>query len=91
MTDKLESREAVAELLDDMLGSDGYGAVIRGWPEEGQGRLQIEIVAGENACPECLVPKRMLSRVLQQELPPGLVLEEDDLIYPTDRAASQSS
>jgi hypothetical protein len=88
--DDFESRKAVAQLLDDMLGSDGYWAVIRGWPAHGRGRLQIEIVAGEDACPECLVPKRMLSVVLQQGLPAGLVVDEDDLIYPTDRAESQS-
>lgn len=74
----------VMQLLDDMLAADGYHAVVHTWPTNGVGRPTLEIVAGEGACLECLVPKSMLAKVLAKGLPAGISLEEPDLIYPTD-------
>jgi hypothetical protein len=79
------SPAAIAEVLGDMLAADGYRAIVRSWPEEGVGHPRIEIVATQDACPDCLVPKAMLKLVLQDRLPPGLVIDEEDLLYPNER------
>jgi hypothetical protein len=91
VSDILESRQAIAQVLDDMLAGDGYRAVIRSWPEWAEGHVRIEIVAGDDACQDCLVPKGVLRMVLQDKLAPGLVVDEEDLIYPTDRLESDES
>ena len=74
----------IIELLETMLEPDGYGVVLRGEPSGQQGRLRVEIVAKENACEECLVPKDVLAAIVASKLPAGVQLRSDDLIYPGD-------
>jgi hypothetical protein len=83
MSQAPDSQAALAGLLGDMLDADGYRAIIRSWPEGG-GHVRIEIVASQDACADCLVPKAMLKLVLDDRLPPGLVVDEDDITYPSD-------
>jgi len=74
----------ITELLHDMLAADGYEARIAEWPAAATGHVRIEIAASPEACSDCLVPKAMLCTVIQNELPPGLVVEESDVTYPND-------
>jgi hypothetical protein len=77
----MSSAEAqVTALLKGMLEADGYDAVVREWPAGDQGPVRIDIVAGANACTDCLVPKDVMRMVLANELPAGLELSE--LRYP---------
>ena len=79
----------VVKLLDDMLSADGYHAVVHAWPTT-TGHAKVEIVAGEHACVECLVPKGLLAKVLASVLPAGVLLEAEDIDYP-EAAAPESS
>ena len=83
-TDQPQPPADVVQLLEDMIGGDGYGAIIHKWPASGIGPALIEIVAHEGACARCLVPKSVLARVLGNEFPDGVTLDETDLIYPVD-------
>jgi hypothetical protein len=76
--------ESVRELLHEMLAPDGYDAIIHEWPEGDFGRVRIEIVAGEDVCEDCLVPKTVLASVISTRLPPGLEVTAADLRYPAD-------
>ena len=71
-------------ILKTMLSADGYSAVVRSWPERGEGRAKVEIVAGPDACADCLVSKDILAMVLADQLPAGLVIGEEDLVYPAE-------
>jgi len=84
MIDHQSARRAVQELLSTMLDADGYTGVVRNWPEGGQGHVKVEILAGAEACPDCLVSKHILAMVLADNLPAGVTVEEADLTYPTD-------
>jgi hypothetical protein len=70
----------VTALLKGMLQPDGYDAIVHEWPNDDDGVARIEIVAGAEACDECLVPKDVMRMVLANELPPGVRL--GDLTYP---------
>jgi hypothetical protein len=74
--------EQLQETLAMMLANDGYSAVVRSWPEGGDGHAKVEIVAGPDACADCLVPKDVLAMVIADRLPTGVVVGEEDLIYP---------
>jgi hypothetical protein len=85
MTDDQAARGRVEELLNTMLGADGYAGIIRSWPAAGRGHAKIEIVAASaEACQDCLVSKSILAVVLADSLPAGIALDEADLTYPAD-------
>lgn len=80
-----DAREHLTTLLSQMLDADGYRALVSDWPSEDRGHPRIEIVASDGACADCLVPKDMLRLVLARETPPGIEIDEADLVYPGDR------
>jgi hypothetical protein len=55
---------------------------VHSWPADDRGPARIEIVAGTEACDDCLVPKDVIRMVLANELPPGVRLDDADLVYP---------
>jgi hypothetical protein len=65
----------------DMLASDGYE--LR-WSLSSPGRVVVQIVAGEGACAECLVPRPLMEGILSDALGPTpyaldrIVLPADD-------------
>jgi hypothetical protein len=75
----------VRALLHDMFAPDGYSAVVHEWPGEDGGHARIEVIAGADACADCLVPKAIMKTVLMNQLPAGVVIDDEDLIYPNDR------
>lgn len=51
----------------------------------GAGSLRIEIVAGPDACEDCLIPKEMFEGMLSSRLgSQGVAFSEMTLVYPTD-------
>lgn len=64
--------------------------LVQAWPADGVGHAKIEVVAHEGACEDCLVPKSMLAKVMAGELPNGVLLDEHDLVYPTDAKGGHS-
>lgn len=87
MEDSPTAPAEVMQLLDDMLAADGYGVIVHAWPTDGVGHARLEVVAHEGACRDCLVPKSMLATVLAHQLPAGILLDENDLLYPADAGA----
>jgi hypothetical protein len=78
MTDT--TAEASIEKLRSMLQPDGYDLVVAA--TEGD-RVDLVVVAGDDACEECLVPKVVFEEIVSQHLvPAGLLL--GSLTYPTD-------
>jgi hypothetical protein len=69
-------------VLDGLFGADGYSVDIHAWPAD-DGRLAFEVVAGEGACADCLVPKNIVRSIVakQLELADGIVV---DVTYPPD-------
>jgi Fe-S cluster biogenesis protein NfuA len=71
------------DMLDSLFGADGYSVAVHTWPDEHDGRLAFEVVAGEGACADCLVPKSTLRAIVAKRLEladPALV----DVTYPPD-------
>jgi hypothetical protein len=64
-----------------MLMNDGYDVELASC--EG-GVLSLKVVAGPDACEDCLVPKEMLAGLIQAKLPSESSFSRVDLIYPAD-------
>jgi hypothetical protein len=64
--------------LASTLEADGYQMAI----EELDSRVSVTIVAGPDACEDCLVPKDLMRGILAQQL--GIDGESIDLTYPVD-------
>jgi hypothetical protein len=73
--------EAAVEITRTMLKEDGYDVRLEGYDP---GELRLEIVAGPQACEECLVPKEILSSIIEANLPADLSGTRVTLTYPTD-------
>jgi hypothetical protein len=84
MTLEPQAPAVVRALLSDMLSPDGYSVVVRSWPADGNGHAKLEVVPDEDACADCLVPKRVLTQVLTSQLPDGVRVDEADVTYPGD-------
>jgi hypothetical protein len=61
----------------EMLEADGYQLEV----EQQAERRLFRIVATENACPDCLVPKRVMAGIMSQVT--GAPVAEEDLVYPS--------
>jgi hypothetical protein len=64
--------------LASTLEADGYHMSI----EELDSRLAVTIIAGPDACEDCLVPKDLMRGILSQQL--GIDGGMIDLTYPVD-------
>lgn len=76
--------DEITQLFEDMVGADGYSVVVHEWPASGAGHAKLEVVAGADACVDCLVPKKVLAQVLVRAVSPGILIDEDDITYPAE-------
>ncbi|HMG41319.1 MAG TPA: hypothetical protein VK611_08315 [Acidimicrobiales bacterium] len=71
--------------IESMLDADGYGLTV---DQPDPGSVQLTIDARPDACEDCLVPKPLMSSIIQSTLETaglgGLAIE---LVYPTDPAS----
>ena len=78
-----QERQAVDEALRgfrDMLATDGYE--LR-WSVSSPGAVLVQVVAGEGACADCLVPRPLMEGILSDALgPTGYAL--DRVVLPAD-------
>jgi hypothetical protein len=51
----------------DMLAADGYEL---NWSVTGQDKVQVQIVAGQDACADCLVPLPVIEGIMSDALAP---------------------
>jgi hypothetical protein len=62
-----EQIDAALRGLRDTLESDGYGLE---WSMEEENRIGIRVLAGSEACAECLVPPELMRSIVDNELGP---------------------
>ena len=78
-------RDEAQTVFDDLFGADDYSVQVHAWPDETGSPLMIEVVAGEGACADCLVPKSALRGILSKRL--GLAADAVDVTYPPNSPA----
>ncbi len=79
----LESVVAALYPFSSGLEADGYSLQVG--LADGDG-LHVEIVAGPEACEDCLIPKEMFTPMIASTLDSkGLAFEQINLVYPNDR------
>lgn len=61
------SASASLERLQAMLQPDGYDLVVE---DESDSVVNLRVVAGEEACEDCLVPKEIFEQIVSNELAP---------------------
>jgi hypothetical protein len=71
--------DAIAQ-LQGMLAPDDYQLV---WKPDGPGAISLEIVAGADACAECLVPKPVMLGIVNHLLG-DVGVHATELVYPVD-------
>jgi hypothetical protein len=71
--------------LATALAADGYALQVNAVVGA---RVDIQVVALAEACPECLVPKSIMSRILAQALEP-LGTSDIALTYPDEHSDSE--
>lgn len=64
-----------------MLNADGYDLRVDSFAD---GQLALSVVAGPEACEECLVPKQLLTGIVKGSLPEDFPVSTVSLRYPTD-------
>lgn len=73
--------DAAVEITRTLLQGDGYDVAFDGFSE---GELRLTVIAGPDACADCLVPKPMLATLISANLPPELDGTRIMLTYPPD-------
>ena len=71
--------DAAMEFARSLLQGDGYDVELESYVA---GELKLAIVAGPEACAECLVPKDVLSGIIASTLPAELAGTRVSLTYP---------
>ena len=80
---EVESVVSALQPFSSGLQADGYSLQVG--LADGDG-LQVEIVAGPDACEDCLIPKEMFTPMIISTLnSKGLAFEKVTLVYPNDR------
>ena len=74
--------QTVLAPLVTALEADGYSAVI----EEAPGLVSFEIVAGPDACEDCLSPRQVMTGIIESVLRQNGYLVELRLKYPPSAA-----
>ena len=72
--------EAILDQIEDLhnsLRADGYELRVDSLTVE---RLQLSVVALDDACEECLVPKRLMQQMIATKLS-GFTVEEIEIRY----------
>jgi len=75
--------QVVVETVRSMLQGDGYDVELTDYEP---GELKLNVVAGPEACEDCLVPKNVLSNIIASTLPAELAATRITLTYPSDYA-----
>jgi hypothetical protein len=57
--------DAALQGLRDTLAADGYELA---WSLEGENRVGIRVVAGSEACADCLVPAELMRSIVDDQL-----------------------
>jgi len=79
----IESVVAALHPFSSGLEADGYSLQVGLVDGEG---LHVEIVAGPEACEDCLIPKEMFTPMIASTLnSKGLDFDQITLVYPNDR------
>ena len=79
----IESVVSALHPFSSGLEADGYSLQVG--LEDADG-LYVEIVAGPDACEDCLIPKEMFTSMIVSTLDSkGLAFEQVTLVYPNDR------
>ena len=79
----IESVVSALHPFSSGLDADGYSLQV-GLADGGG--LHVEIVAGPEACEDCLIPKEMFTPMIVSTLnSKGLAFEQVTLVYPNDR------
>lgn len=73
-----EVSRAMADMTR-MLAADGYEMAIE---PVAAGNVEVSIVAGANACADCLVPKAIMLEMIKERLP--ATVEHVSLRYPNE-------
>ena len=80
----MESVVAALHPFSSGLEADGYSLEVE--LTDGDG-LRVEIVAGPEACDDCLIPREMFTGMIASTLnSKGLAFEQVTLVYPNDRS-----
>lgn len=78
----IEAAETALTPFSSGLAADGYTMEVS---QSGSGGLRLEIVAGSDACEECLIPKEMFVGMLAARLnSEGVEFSDLSLVYPDD-------
>lgn len=72
--------EGALQGFRDMLAADGYDL---NWSLRGQDKVQIRIVAGQDACADCLVPLPVIEGIMSDALAPT-PYTLDSVVLPAD-------
>jgi hypothetical protein len=57
--------EEALEVIKQMLMADGYDLTI----DDSESDLQINVIAGPDACEDCLVPKEVMIGIIEATIP----------------------
>lgn len=82
-TSQLPTAEAVASSLAPLktgLNADGYDLELMAIDD----KIRLRVVALENACEECLVPKDVMTRILASRIETPVDPGDIDITYPVD-------
>lgn len=81
MSIDVDAMGAALEPTRKGLEAAGFGLALA----DVQGRLQLQVTAGKDACEDCLVPKSMMRQMARDEVrEAGLQEVEIDILYPLD-------
>jgi hypothetical protein len=78
---RLETAEEALRGAAEVLAADGYVLRVRALTGTS---ATIAIIATEDACAECLVPKPVLAGMLRSALPDEVGIETIEVLYPND-------
>ena len=69
--------------MSSALEADGYRLAVSSTP--GADHLRVEVVAGPDACEDCLIPKSMFEKMLETALDnAGMGNPRLEVVYPTE-------
>lgn len=76
ITDDVGRIRAALRGLKVALAVDKYDLDVRGYRDR---RLKISIIPGPGACPECLIPKKLMAELIRTQLPSDIVTNTIDI------------
>lgn len=81
MTNSIDLATIAAALdpIAEGLRYDGYDLKVLGLERE---VLRVEILAGNEACEECLVSRELMGTIILGNLPSNMAVERVDVTYP---------